>query len=222
MAPGERYEILVNLSNETIGNSIDLESHSGPDSGLGPGFGGFEEATSGEFGSLLNHRTFTVLHINIGASTANGITALPAKLAANGGLAALTADNATQSRTLGITGGGDEGPFTFNGLPFDMERIDQDVALGATEVWTVGAGAVFSHSFHIHGVQFRIASRNGDEGEVKPWERGWKDTFYLPIGESVTFVAKWIDTADGAYPFMYHCHMINHEDEGLMGQFTVQ
>ena len=42
------------------------------------------------------------------------------------------------------------------------------------------------------------------------------------IGETVTFVTRFDETADASYPFMYHCHMINHEDEGLMGQFTVQ
>ena len=103
-----------------------------------------------------------------------------------------------------------------------MDRIDQAVAAGTVESWTVSAGMVFSHSFHIHGVQFRIAARAGDASKVKPWEQGWKDTIYLPIGESVTFVTRFDETADTRYPFMYHCHMINHEDEGLMGQFTVQ
>jgi bilirubin oxidase len=186
------------------------------------GFAGYEDARSGESGSLLNYRTFTVLHINVGAATVTRVTTLPVKLAANTGLAALTLDNATQLRTVGITGGGDEGPFTFNGLPFDIDRIDQAVSVDTTEAWTVGAGLVISHSFHIHGVQFRIVSRNGSETEVKPWEQGWKDTFYLPIGESVTFVVRFGETSDATYPFMYHCHMLNHEDEGLMGQFTVQ
>jgi FtsP/CotA-like multicopper oxidase with cupredoxin domain len=86
----------------------------------------------------------------------------------------------------------------------------------------VGAGSLISHSFHIHGVQFRIVARSGDPAKVKPWEQGWKDTLYLPIGETVTFVTRFGETADASYPFMYHCHMINHEDEGLMGQFTVQ
>ena len=134
----------------------------------------------------------------------------------------LTLDNATQSRQLAITGGGADGPFVFNDLPFDMERIDQAVSLGATEAWTVGAGSLISHSFHIHGVQFRLVARSGDPAKVKPWEQGWKDTFYLPIGETVTFVTRFDEMADASYPFMYHCHMINHEDEGLMGQFIVQ
>lgn len=222
IAPAERYEILVDLTNDAVGSAIDLEAHNGPDAGLSIGFAGFENETTGELGSLLNYRTFKLLRINVGARTANAVLTLPATLAKNDGLAALTLDSATQSRQLGITGGGDDGPFAFNDLPFDMERIDQSVSLGATEAWTVGAGTVISHSFHIHGVQFRVVARSGDPSRVNPWEQGWKDTFYLPIGETVTFVTRFDETADARYPFMYHCHMINHEDEGLMGQFTVQ
>ena len=79
------------------------------------------------------------------------------------------------------------------------------------------AGA--SHSFHIHDVQFAIVERS--TGPVAEYEKGWKDTFYIQINESVTFVAKFDDYASNDHPFMYHCHMSNHEDEGLMGQFLV-
>ena len=222
VAPGERYEILVDLAQDAVGTSLDLESHNGPDSGLSFGFAGYEDARGGEFGSLLNYTTFRVLHINVGVAPPNAVTTLPLKLSDNAGLDALTLDNATQSRTLAITGAAPAGPFGFNGLPFDMHRIDQAVPFGATEAWTVGSGPVMSHSFHIHGVQFRIVSRNGSASDVNPWEQGWKDTFYLPLAESATFVVRFGDKADPTYPFMYHCHMLNHEDEGLMGQFTVE
>lgn len=223
MAPAERYEIIVDLTNDPIGSALNLEAHNGPDAGLANGFAGYENETTGEFGSLLNYRSFSLLRINVGARTAaNAITALPAALAKNDGLEALTLESATQSRQIGITGGGADGPFAFNGLPFDMDRIDQSVSLGSTEAWAVGAGTIISHSFHIHGVQFRLVTRNGDPAKVGAWEQGWKDTIYLPIGETATFVTRFGETADASYPFMYHCHMINHEDEGLMGQFIVQ
>jgi hypothetical protein len=88
----------------SFGNAINLEAHNGPDAGLSAGFAGYENATTGELGSLLNYRTFTLLRIIIGRPTANGITTLPATLAQNDGLALLTLDNATQSRQLAITG----------------------------------------------------------------------------------------------------------------------
>ena len=52
-------------------------------------------------------------------------------------------------------------------------------------------------------------------------EQGWKDTFLIHRNETVSFVAKFADFASTVHPFMYHCHMSNHEDEGLMGQFLV-
>jgi FtsP/CotA-like multicopper oxidase with cupredoxin domain len=69
-------------------------------------------------------------------------------------------------------------------------------------------------------VQFRIVSRSS--GAVPAHEQGWKDSFYIRIGESVSFVAKFADFASADHPFMFHCHMANHEDEGLMGQFLVK
>ena len=139
---------------------------------------------------------------------------------------AVLPENATEIRRLGINrgpeGGIPNGPFVFNQLPFDMDRIDQEVTLGTTEAWTVGSGDVISHSFHIHGVQARLVARNGDPAKVGDWEKGWKDTFFIPRGQNVTFVTRYDETADARYPFMFHCHMIKHEDQGLMGQFTVE
>ncbi len=103
-----------------------------------------------------------------------------------------------------------------------MNTINQTVSLGTTESWTVSGGNIFGHSFHIHGVQFKITARNGSSSAVKAYESGWKDTFYVPINENVSFIAKFEEAAGSAYPFMYHCHMVNHEDAGLMGQFVVQ
>ena len=68
-------------------------------------------------------------------------------------------------------------------------------------------------------MQFKIVSRS--DGRVEDYEQGWKDTLYVPRGDSATFIAKFDDYASDTAPFMYHCHMANHEDGGLMGQFLV-
>lgn len=202
---------------------MDLTAFNGPGQGIEFGFGGYENASGGEFGSLLNFKNFTVLHVNVGAASAGAVTTLPARLAGNAGLSELTAARATQSRAITVTGGAPGGGrFTFNGAGYVMGTINQLVLRGATEAWTINAGGIFSHSFHIHGVQFKIVARNGNAGAVKDYEQGWKDTVYLPIRESLTFVARFDEPADASYPYMYHCHMSNHEDEGLMGQFTVK
>jgi bilirubin oxidase len=227
IAPAERYEILVDLTKDDVGLAISFESHNGPDSGMKPGFAGIETATTGELGSLLNNKTFTLLRINVGPPTGDGITTLPARLAQNAGLDELTVENSTNFQRFGINRAGENngipnGPFVFNQLPFDMNRIDATVAHGSTEAWTIGSGDVISHSFHIHGVQARLIARNGDPAKVGDWEKGWKDTFFIPRSQNITFVARFDETANAGYPFMFHCHMIKHEDQGLMGQFTVE
>lgn len=219
VAPGERYEILLDLSGDALGKTLDLNAYNGPDAGLSFGFAGLEPASSGEFGSLINNKTFSVLRIQVATTTANPITQVPSALVSN---TYPTAAQAPQSRTLNITATGPGAPFTFNNVGFNMNTINQTVAMGSTEAWTVNGGNIFGHSFHIHGVQFKIVSRNGSAAAVKNYEQGWKDTFYIPLNESLTFVAKFDETADATYPFMYHCHMVNHEDLGLMGQFVVQ
>ena len=219
MAPGERYEVLVNLSGDAVGTALDLKSYNGSDAGLSFGYAGLENATAGEFGSLLNYKTFNVLRINVVAPTASAVTSIPATLVSN---AYPASAQASQSRSLAITAPGPGVPFTFNNVAFSMTTINQNVSQGATESWTISGGNIFGHSFHIHGVQCKMVARNASASAVKVYEQGWKDTFYVPINESVTFVARFDETADSSHPFMYHCHMVNHEDGGLMGQFVVQ
>lgn len=74
------------------------------------------------------------------------------------------------------------------------------------------------HPFHMHGTSFLILSQNGAAPAIA--DRGWKDT--VDVNEGVTEVLLKFDVpADRQYPFMYHCHILEHEDAGMMGQFTV-
>lgn len=119
-----------------------------------------------------------------------------------------------------------------NGKQMDMNRIDEYVKLGEPEVWIVtnsshhmGMGMMMGghmgmmgnipHPFHIHNTQFRILSRNGYP--PPSWERGDKDTVLVSPGESVELLVEFRHA--GLY--MYHCHILEHEDMGMMGQFNV-
>ena len=183
MATGERYEILVDLSGDAPDDTLALQAYN---EGQDFGFPGGEPDQSGEFGSLLNNTTFSVLRIRV--------------------------TDATVERTLNITDDGPGTPFSFDDTPYDESVVNQHVALDATEQWTIQDNRTFGHAFHIHDVQFHIVARSG--GAVPDYEQGWKDTVFLPIDESVRFVA--------TDPYMYHCHMANHEDGGFMGQFVVE
>jgi FtsP/CotA-like multicopper oxidase with cupredoxin domain len=111
---------------------------------------------------------------------------------------------------------GAEPVFGINGRPFDMARIDFEVPAGSTERWTVG-GEMMGHPFHIHGVRFQVVRDKG--GAPRPENRGWKDTVFVD-GE-VELLVQFSDPATAASPFMFHCHILEHEDRGMMGQFTV-
>ena len=211
---GERAEIMVDLGSDAVGSTLELMAYN---AGQEFGFGGGEPNTTGAFGSLLNNRNFNVLHIIVGATTSSPVTAVPAALATN---TYLTAADATVNRTLLVTDGTPGGaPFQFDHTIFNFTTINKTVNLGATEKWTVINNNVFGHAFHIHDVEFKIVSRSSHP--VGAYESGWKDTYYLQVNDTVSFVARFDDYADAIHPFMYHCHFAPHEDGGMMQQFVV-
>ncbi len=214
MMPGERIELLVNLGSDAVSSSLDLKAYN---AGQEFGFPGGEPATSGTFGSLLNNKDFTVLHVNVIASTTNAIAAVPAALTTN---TYLKESDVTNSRTITITGGQGGSAFNFDNNTYGSTSINQTIKLNTVEKWTIVNNNIFGHSFHIHDVQFKIISRSGRS--IADYESGWKDTVYVPRGETVSFVARFDDFASDTDFFMYHCHFSNHEDEGMMGQFLVK
>lgn len=218
---GERIEILVNLGNDAIGSSVDLKAYN---AGQAFGFPGGEPNTSGQFGSLLNNANFSVLHINIAATTTtpSPITSVPTALENN---TYWTASNASIVRRVDVTGGvpgPGNLPFMLDSTPFVLSHINKTIPLNNIEEWTLHNSNVFGHAFHIHDVQFKIVARNGNASAVNSYESGWKDVVYMPVNETVSFVAKFNDYSDSIHPYMYHCHFTNHEDGGMMGQFVVK
>jgi len=106
-----------------------------------------------------------------------------------------------------------------NGRRMDMSRIDTTVTVDTTEIWTAINDDVFPHNFHVHDVQFEVLSVDG--AEPGPELRGRKDTVYLEPGKPVELLMRFTDYTDAQIPYMYHCHLLRHEDEGLMAQFVV-
>jgi len=103
-----------------------------------------------------------------------------------------------------------------HGRAYDMERIDEEVRLGDAEIWEV-SGEMMPHPFHIHGVHFEVLSRNG--ADPGPRDQGLRDT--VVAQEQVELFVQFTQPAVAA-PFMYHCHILEHEDNGMMGQFVVR
>jgi FtsP/CotA-like multicopper oxidase with cupredoxin domain len=108
---------------------------------------------------------------------------------------------------------------TINGDRMDMHRIDATVTADTLEIWEVTNSGGQPHNFHVHGVQFQVV---GVAGQPPPPDlRGWQDTVYLPPGVRHRLAVGFGGHTDPDLPFMYHCHLLVHEDAGMMGQFVV-
>ncbi|PCC74195.1 Multicopper oxidase with three cupredoxin domains (includes cell division protein FtsP and spore coat protein CotA) [Nannocystis exedens] len=114
--------------------------------------------------------------------------------------------------------------FTIDGRTFCMGRVDQCVLLGAVEEWTIinkvtpKAGATV-HPFHIHVNSFLVTSINGKS----PSQPIWRDTCIIPTNGpadgSLTFLSRFLHFKG---PYVLHCHILEHEDEGMMQLVEVQ
>ena len=120
---------------------------------------------------------------------------------------------------LSMSGQGMMGDLLINGVGYDHQRIDFIVAAGSTETWLFENRTEMLHPMHVHAGQFHIVSRNGKPPE--PQEAGLKDVVLTHPGEIVEVRMTFPDYSDRQAPYMYHCHILEHEDAGMMGQFTV-
>jgi bilirubin oxidase len=112
------------------------------------------------------------------------------------------------------------GGFQINNTSFDIDVVNYTVPLNNTEIWSIINNSAIAHPFHIHDVQFYILDRNGSLPNSN--ELGRKDVVLIKPQETVRFIAKFENFADTAVPYMYHCHLLVHEDGGMMGQFVVK
>ncbi|MBB5700861.1 blue copper oxidase [Ochrobactrum daejeonense] len=101
------------------------------------------------------------------------------------------------------------------GKPFDMGRIDVEAKLGSWEIWELTTKEM-PHPFHIHGASFRILTLNGKAPPVH--RSGWKDTAL--IDGKAEILVHFDREAARSHPFMFHCHVLEHEDVGMMAQFV--
>nr|WP_318382936.1 multicopper oxidase CueO [uncultured Enterobacter sp.] len=106
-----------------------------------------------------------------------------------------------------------------NGKAFDMNTPGFAAAQGKFERWVIsGEGDMMLHPFHIHGTQFRILSENGKPPAAH--RAGWKDTVNV-YGARSEVLVKFAHPASQAHAYMAHCHLLEHEDTGMMVGFTV-
>ena len=108
--------------------------------------------------------------------------------------------------------------WAINGVQFDMTRIDDTVQLGDTERWTLSSEDG-QHVFHPHQTMFQILAINGEP--PPPEESGWEDSVLVNGDREVVIAARFDTYAAEDIPYMFHCHILDHEDLGMMGQYQI-
>jgi len=223
LAPGMRIDVLIDLTT-SLGQNFQMMSYGA-------------ELPAGNYGATnpskifhvipgytdnpINGVNFQVLAINVVAPTSNPILTIPTALANFTPL--LEADAVlTREIVMNFAPGNTDlrGPFLLNNSTFMHSYVNDTVQLGDTEIWSLNNETSIAHPFHIHDVQFQILSRNGQP--PTPENAGWNDVVLVEGGFSnVRFIAKFEDFSSDTVPYMYHCHMLPHEDQGMMAQFIV-
>jgi len=108
-----------------------------------------------------------------------------------------------------------------NGKPFALTAPPGFAARRGVDLrWRISEGDDrMPHPVHIHGCQFRIVSQSGQKPE--PYRAGWKDIAPIADGGFSEILLRFPHPAAAGAPYMAHCHILEHEDSGMMAQFTV-
>jgi blue copper oxidase len=203
LAPGERADVLINFTGLAIGSEVSLISKT---------FNG---------SNVQGLQQFNIMKFIVGAIVTDTFQ-LPSKLST---ITTLASANASKTRSFDVSvapGGGmgrRELMHTINGKKFDMARIDETVQAGATEIWEFKNLGDDLHPIHLHAVQFQILARTGGRALLIALESGWKDTVLLMPNEKVSLIMTFPLGNKGM--FVFHCHNIEHEDDGMMLNFEI-
>jgi len=210
LGAGERAEIVIDFDNYTVGDTVRLVSRAFSGGGM---MGG---------GTLPNGAAFDIMQFQVATTAVDNVnlySSLPASADIN---TRLSAAQATGNRSFVMSvqmvmGVGMQ--FLINGQTFDINRVDELVLSGATEVWEISNTSTMAHPFHAHAIQWQVLDRNGIP--ASGIDLGWKDTVLVQPNETVRFIGHF-DPVVNVGKYMYHCHILEHEEAGMMGIFEVQ
>ncbi|WP_234948543.1 multicopper oxidase family protein [Corynebacterium sp. CNCTC7651] len=197
LSPGERAEIIVDLEpgKDLMLRSVGIPRRGGLPAEAAKGFG-FAD-------------TFDLLEIKAPLADTAEPAPLPETLSAE----AVTLDGAVEEREFRLNG------FQINEQTMDMNRVDFVVDHAGRELWRVAnENDDWPHNFHIHNARFAVVEV---EGGAIALPDGWHDTIVIPPLATVTLLVEIGYYPDPTLAYMYHCHMLFHEDSGMMGQFVV-
>ena len=221
LSPAERVDIWVDFSGRSIGTELALQSLA---------FDG-AMAMGGMMSNvpLPNGASFPILKVRV-EQRVNAKVELPKRLASLPVPVPQDAVNAQHPKVFDITMG--MMVWGGNGRRFDMDNVTktETVRRDSAELWEFRneqSMMLMAHSMHVHGLQFRVIGRTVPPDFVSAHrtlaaglvDDGWKDTVLLMPGERIRLLLRFEHYAG---MFLYHCHMLEHEDSGLMRNYLIQ
>ena len=256
LAPGERLDVLLDLSSATAGDAVTLQSlafdpmhaeggmahmpmgeggkdqkSEAPDphagmamSGTPPG--GHASMAPAHGAMLPDGAAIDLMRINVTSRTVYE-QRVPAALSTLARIRAV--DAKPREFLLDIK----DGRWRINGETFEMKKTPVTVPRGAKEIWEIHNDKTsMPHPMHLHGVPFRVVSRSGSPQQVEPGavneqgltatDLGWKDTVLLWPGETARLAVDFSHPYPGDQVYLFHCHNLEHEDQGMMINIKVQ
>ncbi|CAN7653908.1 multicopper oxidase family protein [Mesorhizobium sp. LjNodule214] len=202
LSPAERIELVVSFDKPGPATLYTLDYDRG---WMGPG----RPADAG----------LTLLTVDVSETPAQAVPPLPERLRPIAPLPApALSRRLVLTETMAMNATGMEMGFLINGKAFDMARVDIVAKAGETELWEIVNQADMDHPFHVHGTQFQVFERERDGITSKPSYLAWKDTVNVARGETVRLLLR----QERRGLRMYHCHILEHEQLGMMGVLDVQ
>ena len=196
LGPAERADVVVDFAG-ALGKNVVLESIARSDGRPGG----------------IGTQTTALMQFRV-SKHAGQSPAVPATLMPVPPLATPAVPTMTWKLMLGADAEGTS--WTLNGTPYDDHRSDDTIELGSVQRWALINTSTITHFVHLHEEAWRTLTRNGQP--PPPWEAGFQDTWRLDPGDVVEVAARITDFTG---PFLIHCHMLDHEDHGMMATFTV-
>jgi FtsP/CotA-like multicopper oxidase with cupredoxin domain len=202
LSPAERLELVVSFDKPGAATLATLDYDRG---WMGPG--------------RPDDAGLTLFTVNVSETPAEPVPPLPDRLRPIAQLGApVVSRRFVFTETMTMNASGMDMGFLINGVAFDMNRIDIVAKTGQVELWEIVNKADMDHPFHVHGTQFQVVEHERDGQVSKPPYRAWKDTVNVARGETVRLLLR----QDRPGPRMYHCHILEHEQLGMMGIVDVR
>lgn len=235
LAPAERVDVLLDLSSLLVGDEVFLRTLQFDSMDVMSMRMASEKSNASAETSAATHLEQGAPYLLLKLVVTQKVTlptAIPSKLST------ITRLNTTGAvvRPIVLSSLPNSMTFTINGLTYDMNSYPLQVQRGTVEIWEVKneVGRNLSsmpHPLHVHGAQFQVMDRQGSPAQTTggavdsagrlATDLGWKDTVLVWPGEAVRLAMDFTNAFPGEQKLMLHCHILEHEDAGMMLNFKI-